>query len=114
MTDPTTFPPKVRDRRRLDALLDHDILDTPPEKGFDDIVTLARMTCDAPVALVSLVAGDRQWFKARSGFAPCETTLDKSICAHALGAPDLLVIPDLTQDPRTSSNPLVTGEPYLR
>ena len=114
MTDPTTFPPKVRDRRRLDALLDHDILDTPPEKGFDDIVTLARMTCDAPVALVSLVAGDRQWFKARSGFAPCETTLDKSICAHVLGAPDLLVIPDLTQDPRTSSNPLVTGEPYLR
>ena len=114
MTDAITFPAKVGDQRRLDALSDYDILDTPPEKGFDDIVALARMTCDAPVALVSLVAGDRQWFKARAGFAPSETTLDKSICAHVLGASDLLIIPDLTQDPRTRENPLVTGEPYLR
>ena len=114
MTDPMTFPAEVGDQRRLDALSDYDILDTPPEKGFDDIVALARMTCDAPVALVSLVAGDRQWFKARAGFAPNETTLDKSICAHVLGASDLLIIPDLTQDSRTRENPLVTGEPYLR
>ena len=111
MTDPMTFPPEVGDRRRLDALRDYDILDTPPEKGFDDIVALARMTCDAPVALV---AGDRQWFKARAGFAPSETTLDKSICAHVLGDSELFVIPDLTQDPRTRENLLVTGEPYLR
>ncbi len=114
MTDPITLPPEVADARRLDALRDYDILDTPPEEGFDDIVELARMTCAAPVALVSLVAGDRQWFKARAGFAPCETSLDKSVCAHVLGAPDLLVIPDLTQDPRTRANPLVTGAPHLR
>ncbi|MCJ2021879.1 response regulator [Methylobacterium sp. E-065] len=114
MTDPTTPPSEVADIRRLDALRDYDILDTPPEKGFDDIVELARMTCAAPVALVSLVTGDRQWFKAKAGFAPCETSLDKSVCAHVLGAPDLLVIPDLTLDPRTRENPLVTGEPYLR
>ena len=114
VTDTISFPAEVADPRRLDALRDYDILDTPPEKGFDDIVELARMTCDAPVALVSLVAGDRQWFKARSGFAPCETSLDKSVCAHVLGSPDVLVIPDLTLDPRTRNNPLVTGEPYLR
>ncbi|MCJ2014752.1 ATP-binding protein [Methylobacterium sp. J-076] len=114
MTDPITLPPEVADTRRLDALRDHDILDTPPEKGFDDIVELARMTCAAPVALVSLVTDDRQWFKARAGFAPCETSLDKSVCAHVLGSPDLLIIPDLTQDPRTRENPLVTGEPHLR
>jgi PAS domain S-box-containing protein len=114
MTDPTTPPSEVADTRRLDALRDYDILDTPPEKGFDDIVELARMTCAAPVALVSLVAGDRQWFKAQSGFEPRETSLDKSVCAHALAEPGLLVIPDLTLDPRTRENPLVTGEPRIR
>ena len=114
MTDPTPLPSEVGDARRLDALRDYAILDTPPEQGFDDIVELARLTCAVPVSLVSLVAGDRQWFKARSGFDPCETTLDKSVCAHALAEPDLLVIPDLTQDPRTRDNPLVTGEPHLR
>ncbi len=105
MTDPTPLPSEVGDARRLNALHDYAILDTPPEKGFDDIVELARLTCAAPVFLVSLVAEDRQWFKARSGFAPCETTLDKSVCAHALAEPDLLVIPDLTQDPRTGTTP---------
>lgn len=114
MTDDNTLPSEVGDTRRLDALREYDILDTPPEKGFDDIVELARMTCSVPVALVSLVAGDRQWFKAQSGFAPCETSLDKSVCAHVLGSPDLLVIPDLSLDSRTRDNPLVTGEPYLR
>jgi PAS domain S-box-containing protein len=114
MTDPTTPPSEVVDTRRLDALRNYDILDTPPEKGFDDIVELARITCAAPVALVSLVAGDRQWFKAQSGFEPRETSLDKSVCAHALAEPGLLVIPDLTLDPRTRENPLVTGEPHIR
>ncbi|WP_313901793.1 GAF domain-containing protein [Methylobacterium sp. J-088] len=107
-------PAEVGDGRRLNALADYGILDTGPEKGFDDIVLLARRLCAAPVALVSFVASDRQWFKARSGFAPCETSLDRSVCAHALGAPDLLVIPDLSSDPRTRNNPLVTGKEGLR
>ncbi len=114
MTDPTQLPPGVANARRLDALQDYAILDTPPEQGFDDIVELARLTCAVPVSLVSLAAGDRQWFKARSGFDFSETTLDKSVCAHALAEPDLLVIPDLTLDPRTRDNPLVTGGPHLR
>lgn len=91
------------------------MLDTPAEPGFDGIVQLACQFCDVPVALVSLVTGDRQWFKARINFPPCGTDLNSSVCAHALAQPDaLLIIPDLTADPRTAANPLVTGEPHIR
>ncbi|MEN3228305.1 PAS domain S-box protein [Methylorubrum rhodesianum] len=110
--DASTFA--VDNPIRLAALDAYGILDTPPEQGFDDIVQLARDTCEAPVALVSLVAGNRQWFKARVGFPECQTDLDASVCAHALREPDLLIIPDLTLDPRTRSNPLVTDDPHLR
>ncbi|MCZ2982733.1 hypothetical protein NYY70_21375, partial [Acinetobacter baumannii] len=83
--------------------------------AFDDIVALATQICAVPVGLVSLVAADRQWFKARHGFPSCETPLSQSVCAHALGAADgLLVIPDLTADPRTCENTLVTGPPHIR
>ena len=112
---PPTLPPAVHDATRLDALAGYDILDTPDEPGFDGIVQLACQLCDVPVALVSLVAADRQWFKARVGFPPCETDLNSSVCAHALAQPDnLLIIPDLIADPRTADNPLVTGEPFIR
>ena len=106
--------PDVLDAGRLAALDAYDILDTAPEKGFDDVVLLARNICDTPVALVSFVAGNRQWFKARIGFADCETDLNSSVCAHVLAEPDLLVIPDLTKDARTRGNPLVAGGPRIR
>ncbi len=99
---------------RLKALGELAILDTAPEQGFDDIVLLATRICDAPVALVSLVAADRQWFKARVGFPFCQTPLDQSVCAHALDHSETLVIPDLAQDERTRNNALVTGEPSIR
>ena len=104
----------VHDAARLAALDSYDILDTEAEPGFDGIVRLASTICDTPVALVSLIASDRQWFKARVGFEPCETEMGSSVCAHALVEPDLLIIPDLTKDPRSAQNPLVTGEPYIR
>ena len=104
----------IGDTERLAALDRYGILDTPTEEGFDDIVQLASEICDTPVALVCLVARDRQWFKARVGFDPCQTPLDQSVCRHALVEPGLLIIPDLTVDPRTRDNTLVTGEPYLR
>ncbi|MGV8935968.1 MAG: sensor histidine kinase [Allorhizobium sp.] len=108
-------PPQYTfDADRLATLAGFNILDTPPERGFDDIVVLASQICQTPVALVSFVAENRQWFKARIGFEPCETDLDSSVCAHALVEPDLLVIPDLTQDSRTRDNPLVTGAPHIR
>ena len=105
----------VGDADRLAALDSFAILDTPAEAGFDDIVHLACRLCATPVALVSLVTGDRQWFKARANFPSCETDLNSSVCAHALATPDrLLVIPDLRTDPRTRNNPLVLGEPFIR
>ncbi|MBH0619679.1 GGDEF domain-containing protein, partial [Salmonella enterica] len=92
----------VGDADRLAALSGYDILDTPAEPGFDDVVHLACKLCEAPVSLVSLVARERQWFKSRRNFPRCETDLDGSVCAHALARPDeVLVIPDLTADPRT-------------
>ena len=99
--------------RALDML---GLLGTEPEPGFDAIVGLAALICEAPVALVSLVGSDRQWFKARVGFEACETTLDRSVCVHALADPThgALVIPDLSADSRTRDNPSVTGEPHLR
>lgn len=108
------LPSIVNDPVRLAALTDIGLLDTPPEAEFDDIAQLAAMVCETSVALVSLVASDRQWFKARVGFPLCETTLNASVCAYTLCAPDLLTIPDLAADPRTRDNPLVTGEPYIR
>ena len=107
-------PDDTFDEKRLKALARSAILDTPAEAGFDDIVQLVTQICEVPVALVSFVAADRQWFKARVGFEPCETDLGRSICVHALIEPDLLIIPDLTADERTRTNPLVTGEPHVR
>ena len=100
---------------RLKVLHSYGILDTPGEPAFDDLVTLATQICAVPVGLVSLVASDRQWFKARFGFPSCETPLSQSVCVHALAEQDgLLVIPDLTADPRTRENTLVTGAPFIR
>lgn len=110
-TDPSS---PVLDPARLTALDEYSILDTLPEQGFEDIVRLATRLCATPVALVSLVAADRQWFKARVGFPQCETDLDRSVCKFALPESDLLVIPDLTADPRTAANPLVTDDPHIR
>ncbi len=116
MTKPEAghLPSKADEAARLAALDSYGILDTPTEQGFDDIVLLATQICEAPVALVSLVAGDRQWFKARIGFDACETPLSQSVCSHTLWRPGLLVIPDLSADPRTSDNTLVTCPPHIR
>lgn len=99
---------------RLAALLAYDILDTPPETGFDDMAQLAAALCEAPTALVSFVSSDRQWLKALVNFPARETDLDRSVCKFVLGEPDLLVVPDLVIDARTASNPLVTGEQHIR
>ncbi|MCW6506680.1 GAF domain-containing protein [Lichenifustis flavocetrariae] len=104
----------VDEQERLSALASYNILDTPDEQGFDDIVLLATQLCHTPVALISFVDQSRQWFKARIGFPRCETSLNESVCAHALAQTTVLQIPDLTLDPRTQANPLVTADPHLR
>lgn len=104
----------IGDAGRLAALADRNILDTAPEAGFDDAVTIAAALCGTPVALVTMIDADRQWFKAKRGTEVTETPVEMAICTHALGGADLLVIPDLSADPRTSANPLVTGDPRVR
>ena len=108
------IPAAVDDPQRLQLLKSYDILDTPPEPGFDDVVILARQICRTPIALVSLVDRDRQWFKAASGLDTCETPIEQSVCAHSLAQRQTLNIPDLTADPRTRDNTVVTGEPFIR
>ena len=100
--------------RRLSALAGYDILGTPREDEFDDIASLAAQVCDAPIALISFVGEDGQWFKARVGTALEGTALDQSVCAHAILSGDALQIPDATADPRTAGNALVTGEVGMR
>lgn len=114
VTDLLSVPHIVADPDRLAVLESYSILDTPTEVGFDDVVRLAAHICDAPVALVSLVAGDRQWFKARIGLDERETDINSSVCQHALSSAELLVIPDLSRDERTRANPLVVADPHIR
>lgn len=104
----------IRDPIRLAVLRELDILDTVTEPGFDDLAIAASALCDMPIALVSLVDEHRQWFKARVGLELCETPVEQAICALTLEDADLLVIPDLTRDPRTWDNPLVTQKGGLR
>jgi signal transduction histidine kinase/ActR/RegA family two-component response regulator len=100
---------------RLAALHAYDILDTLPEKAFDDLTRIAAHICQTPVVLVSLVDGQRQWFKSRIGMEDTETSREVSFCAHAiLDQHHVLTVPDATTDPRFADNPLVTGDFHLR
>lgn len=99
---------------RLAALRALLILDTPPEQRFDRIVDFAASEFEVPIALISLVDAERQWFKARIGLDACETSRDVSFCAHALHSTAPLLIPDTHQDSRFSDNPLVSGAPFIR
>ena len=99
--------------RRLAALRRYEVLDTPAESDFDDIVVLAAQLCRVPIALISLVDSDRQWFKARVGLDVCETARDQSFCAHAMHSDEIMQVPDARLDPRFRDNPLVTGDPHI-
>lgn len=100
--------------RRIAALESYGGFDAPTESDFDDIAALAARICGTPIALISLVGEDRQWFKARVGTDIETTDLGMSVCMHAILGEDALEIPDTTLDPRTADNPLVTGEPGMR
>lgn len=106
--------PAWDESERLAALRAYGILDTEPEKAFDDIVRLLARICEAPIAVVNLIDAERQWFKAEVGLGVRETPLATSFCAHALLQEAGMVIPDATKDARFDCNPLVTGEPHLR
>ena len=107
--------PVADESARLAALHALQLMDTLPETVYDDIVALAAQICGTPIGLVSLVDSERQWFKARVGLAPTETSRDLAFCAHAIASPEpVFVVEDATLDPRFSANPLVTGAPRIR
>jgi anti-sigma regulatory factor (Ser/Thr protein kinase) len=99
---------------RLAALRRYRILDTEPERGFDDLTHLASHICGTPIALITLVDENRQWFKSRVGLTVTETSRSISMCARAIEQPDVFVIPDALEDRRFRDNPLVVGEPHVR
>lgn len=99
---------------RLSALRSYDILDTPREADFDEIVALASAICETPISVVNLIDSDRQWFKAEVGLGVRETPLDTSICAHAILEQDVVEIADTRLDSRMKDNDLVVGDPGLR
>ena len=99
---------------RLRALRDYDILDTAPEERFDRITRILSRTLNIPIALVSLVDAERQWFKSQVGLGASETPREVAFCAHAICEEDVMVVEDATLDQRFSANPLVTGDPDIR
>ncbi|GAB3166858.1 response regulator [Telluribacter humicola] len=100
---------------RLKVLQEYNILDTLPEKDFDDITLIASEICGTPISLISLVDEERQWFKSAHGLNASETHRDYAFCAHAILNPqEILEIPDTLSDDRFFDNPFTTGDPYVR
>ncbi|MGH6608849.1 MAG: PAS domain S-box protein, partial [Burkholderiaceae bacterium] len=99
---------------RLEALHQYRILDTDPDERFDAITRLAASICDTPMALVTLVDAQRQWFKSSVGVDIAETTRDVSFCAHAISRSEVFIVADAQADERFAANPLVTGAPNIR
>src|SRR5436190_22069004 len=102
------------EKQRLKVLWQYEILDTVPEEVFDDLTELAARICEAPIALITLVDEDRQWFKSKVGVTINETSRDISFCGHAIEQSDLFIVPDATLDKRFAENPLVTTDPKIR
>jgi len=107
-------PTSPDEAARLAALARYEILDSPNEREFDDLTLLAARVCDAPIARISFVDSDREWYKSRIGVDETEGPRASSFCGHAVLGRDVLVVPDATADGRFASSPLVTGEPRIR
>ncbi len=107
-------PVPNNEKKRLEVLWQYDVLDSKPEKAFDDLTELAATICEAPIALITLVDEKRQWFKSKVGVDASETSRDISFCAHAILGKKLLIVPDAAQDKRFAKNPLVTGKLGIR
>jgi GAF domain-containing protein len=107
-------PVPENERARLETLHQYEILDTDPEESFNDLTRLAAYICNTPIALISLIDENRQWFKARVGISEKETSRDVSFCAHAILQDGPFVVRDALDDERFRTNPLVTAAPLIR
>jgi anti-sigma regulatory factor (Ser/Thr protein kinase) len=105
----------MREAARLAALRRYRILDTDPEQAFDDLTMLASHICHAPIAYISLIDENRQWFKSQVGMSESETARNVSFCTHAIELPhEIMVVPDALDDHRFANNPYVVGDPNIR
>ena len=108
-------PLTENEAQRLKVLADYNILDTPPEQAFDDLTALAAYICKTPIALISLVDADREWFKSNFGLKATETPKEWGFSSHAILQPkDILVVPNTIKDDRFANNPLVKNNPKIR
>ncbi len=102
------------EQARIKALRSLNVLDTPSEERFDRLTRLAKRMFDVPIALVSLVDENRQWFKSCIGLDVSETPRDISFCGHAILGSEVFIIPDTKKDERFTDNPLVLNDPHIR
>ena len=107
-------PKPANEKQRLATLRGYEILDTEPEAAFDDLTSLASYICQTPIALISLIDAERQWFKSKVGVSVTETSRDIAFCGSAIFQSDVFIVPDASQDERFSENPLVVSEPKIR
>lgn len=107
-------PKPIGEEARLAALREYRIVDTEAEQVFDDLTQLAASLCRTPIALLSLIESDRQWFKSRVGIQATECPRDVSFCSYAILQSDLMMVRDTLADPRFASSPLVLSEPKIR
>jgi two-component system, NtrC family, sensor kinase len=110
----TAKPSPASDHDRVAALQKYAILDTEPERAFDDLTLLASFVCKTPIALISLVDEDRQWFKSKIGITASETPRELAFCSTTIQQSDVMVVPDTLKDERFRNNPMVVAEPKIR
>ncbi|NJK74496.1 MAG: GAF domain-containing protein [Microcoleus sp. SU_5_6] len=111
MTQP---PLPENEAARLEALAGYEILDTPEEAEFDDLTRIAASICGTPIALISLVDADRQWFKSKVGLEASQTPREQAFCARTILQSEPFIVPNALEDDRFATNPLVTGDPNIR